>query len=744
VLLNKPAFKLNFSLESCLGAFLDGWLTYLLIVYLIKDIQLPLWNRPEGVVSYFTVKGWSPDSDYIKFLFFYFPPLAVVFFALKRGTSVLGSLLKRFSILPILLKWTLGGMIVFYAIDYLMTLSSNANNIDSKWGDLYGFGLKVGDIPRIMKTGSLLASVFTMHGFITENLSGFLAYKWGPPGYVMAVTSRIELCLFFMANFMGLLLLFYSIFVYRPPKTHPFVLLLQVVLVSKGVSSFFLPMHFQFDWFFEYLQMFLSIYFVLRVPETNPRKAWVVSWFCGLLWPLSFLNYYGIAIQGVLFAFLTLPFIHIHSPSKFRIWVKGNLLGVACATLACLMIFGWRELYSIVDNISIMLSTGKFWNDWPIFYPLGLDTSYSIAPRPEIDKVGRFMTVQFAALFFCLYQWQKLGMREAVNRFFPIIALLVAAFLDWARILQLSDPGHIFSFSSAMLAVLALSLMIDYQVTGPIINKLKTAVDHRLLLGIAFFILCYVLWSVNLPPVKREVLSFGKFCKVFRDLAPDENYMLDKHRQVVNIMKDEVSRSSCFYVLTNEGAWYHYLGSPSCSRFHGPAFARTLPDQKEVVDSLENGKPEYILFDSNALEQDIYRVNKFQYAAPIVRYVMSHYKPDVSIGEYWFWKRNEAPYMFSDTPVGALEPLPPQLTGDEDVDVKAVLYARHVSQVILFISSGPQREMIWSKRFTVYPQGGVIYTIPVVSLPKGNNHLEFWYIDASSLLHKVGEADFRR
>ena len=145
--------------------------------------------------------------------------------------------------------------------------------------------------------------------------------------------------------------------------------------------------------------------------NTEDVKKFIVAFLYGFSLPLSFLNYYGFALQGILLAIVMLFFMRIHNPRKFKDWVSWGAVGSIAGITLLLFLFGPREMGAILANISTMRYEGQFINNWPVFLK-GIDTAPDTPALPMIVLIAKIYFMQFMIIIFLIYSCQKLGFKK--------------------------------------------------------------------------------------------------------------------------------------------------------------------------------------------------------------------------------------------------------------------------------------------------------------------------------------------
>jgi len=211
----------------------------------------------------------------------------------------------------------------------------------------------------------------------------------------------------------------------------------------------------------------------------------------------------------------------------------------------------------------------------------------------------------------------------------------------------------------------------------------------------------------------------------------DEKILSPQQRSTVDAIRDDLRSSSCFYTLTNEGAWYYLLQRKSCSRFYQVTNARPLSAQREIVAALEATPPAVILFSSGGWSSTyVDGVSTFNASSEVMRYVLIHYVPHKLVAGNWFWRRSDEPLRFSDRIEGAILGAPSEGTRASDLQMTGTYGNDRMPSPpkALFVTDGNENALIWADRQAQdeYVQDRWTAVVPTAVLAPGTHRLRVW------------------
>jgi hypothetical protein len=466
---------------------------------------------------------------------------------------------------------------------------------------------------------------------------------------------------------------------------------------------------------------------------------------------LSFLHYYAVAIEGVLLAICLIPLLYILDKKTAETSFIGVILGSLLGFIAMIVVFGWSEITAMFGDVLALVDHSVFWNNWPMFIQMP-DSGGDVADGTIMLSKAIFIHV--FSFFFLLSQISRHGIKNTVEVFYPIIILQIVAFIHLRGGLDLSDVGHIYaSVSFSSLLIIAYGSIFVYSRGYGFIRYIKKNFIEELAL-LTVFVSIILIISIFLTTRFNGTNLKSHFDFIN---TPDSRYLENRHKDIIRIMKPEIQQSECFYLLTSGGLWYHLFDTPSCSRFHGPFWARTVAEQELVRRDLKKHKPDIILFESKAYEHTFNGISIFNRNKIIVRYVMQNYRPYYYDHGYWFWKRTNEGYQFDSESIGYLDD---NIIGDKILDLNVLgTLGRTLSDnenSALFILKNMDKVPIWSGRLqearTKYANSSTetydqanrfLIDIPYASLEKGEHALSLWLlITPNAPLKQIG-ADFK-
>jgi len=228
------------------------------------------------------------------------------------------------------------------------------------------------------------------------------------------------------------------------------------------------------------------------------------------------------------------------------------------------------------------------------------------------------------------------GVREAVRRYGVIVALLIGTLLGDRVGLDRAIEEHLrWSAVNNCLLMAALIWSMYSEVVDDWHDSALALLPRAVatVMGAAVVLLAGPRNADKLSPflaldhVQAYATSFW---------TPDATILSGPYEQARAALGPEMVKSDSFYVLNSDAVWYRVFRKPAASRFHQLAYARAPEGQAEVIRSLEQRRPTFILASGYGSMNGI----STEVGNPAVyRYVLEHYRPYKQIDRYGFWKR---------------------------------------------------------------------------------------------------------
>jgi hypothetical protein len=276
---------------------------------------------------------------------------------------------------------------------------------------------------------------------------------------------------------------------------------------------------------------------------------------------------------------------------------------------------------------------------------------------------------------------------------------------------------------AALLARIATAHWSSYELFGVVRNRDDSTLVYPVLVGILIgFALPLLNPIVAAGRIDREYIQGF----VMRDAA-----VLPADRLAAReALGAQVSGSSCFVDLTNEGTWHYVFGKPACSRFLQVTNARSREAQREFVAALEQERPEWILVASDAWSNVVDGISLFNGSPIIAAYVLANYEPDRVLAHNWFWRRAQGPRIWATERIGRANEQ--ALAGSRSRDT-AITGSTLVSNLVttpkaMLVTTDAPPRAIWSGRVDLdaWRNGTWSASVPTASLDLGAHRLQVW------------------
>jgi hypothetical protein len=639
-------------INEYIGALSDGLVIWILLLFVSKWVSLPIGKVTNGIVSLFTIQNIHPNADYLKFVIVFGCALTVALYSFTKKKFILVNILKKIPFIDVLIKFMFLGMATTWLLSFMFGYFPV---LDAPVWDFFGAGLQVGGIPGMVEEGKFFSPYFSMHGLVSDSLPSLIATQVSNNGNVLALT-RLFRGIFQIIGILCSVCLFFYVFINSKkeiPDTLDIIILMLSFIVFTMLGLISIGNGDNSIW---YLQIALGIYFVRNSFLRKYKTRIPIAILLGISIPISFLNYYATAAQGILFVLLLSPFIWLLNRKSLLLWFIGLLIGGIASVLCLSVVFSSTEIISIFKDIKFMIANGPYLFNVPLFNLPPDPSQYHINNLSDGFIFSYVAVVHIGLIIFYVNMIDSANIKQsmtcAFKKHYPLIVLQLAAGIHFRAALDSSDRGHIIPamhFSGMLLLIIFCIGFIRY-IKPLLIDTIKKYFSFELNYIIIFSILVVFTYINLAPPTTTNTIR--SLAVKLRDVLQsyqtyDTELITEEQNKAIAFLNSELGQSKCFYVLNNEPIWYFLLNKKSCSRYVIPFFARTNNQQNDVILSLERNKPNIILFNGTyGYWHEINLITMFESNFPIVQYVMKKYKPYKKIGKYWFWKRSSAPYTF--------------------------------------------------------------------------------------------------
>ncbi len=421
--------------------------------------------------------------------------------------------------------------------------------------------------------------------------------------------------------------------------------------------------------------------------------------------------------------------------------------GVAVGVAAVFALVGTAGVQGIAEQVAYWARYGSY-----IWAQAWLEPCCGI--RDIVLLVGALL-VQFVTVGYLWRQSRAArSLRTAVANDMPAVVLLVASLVFTRIALERADPPHFYfaTMPSMLLVAVLTGAMVGRRNPERTASATVTLPRGQLALLIMVSVALGVvggrgriLLPSSLVKPLNPVTAVSTIMRYGTDFArPDALILAEGDWAAVEALRAEVTAGRCFFTLTSEGGWYQLFDRRSCSRFHHLVYARTATAQAELIAALERERPPVILFANGRASSAIDGATIFNTNAPVLRYVMTAYRPYKAVGGHWFWRRAQEPYRVLDVPAGRIDGVPPQVPRSRDLVVTGTIdqgLATPEAGAIL-VTEAPGDVPIWAGQ-AVSREGEAMRfraQIPTAALASGRHRLRFWLMTEPGL-RPLGEAE---
>jgi len=725
------------------AAFSTSILSFLILIPIINSIHVPLSRNKAGIISLANITNTSPYTNYIKFIILFLVPLFLGIIALNIGKKQLNKYWRilifiRNQLLPSLNNLKLYSGLIFTLI-ILWAVNKNYDRLDWILIDTFHEGEYLGFLPNFLFLKSPFLNSFMIHGFGLDVLPSLIARQLHNYSNTIAVTRLLRMTQG-LIGYLGCYWIIWeivsSINSTKPLKQNIFFFsTILFTLLDGTLFKFFTGVFAGRDTLF-LLQLALTIRLIrlISINNTNRTEKLILPVLIGASIPISFLYVYDRAAYFLLIYILVCSLLACFERRFFYIFFLNSTFGLSISLILETLVLG-------LDQISEVLSQILFWARYGRYISFNPLPSFNTETQQIWFYFGFATLTQIFTIIYLVSDYKKyLSLSTFLKKRYLFIVLLFAS-LVYMRISLDSPDNSDYVGSSSLISVflaiyLGLSLLKTYfenKLSWPGIELLPTPVP-------VFLIMLIVLLNTAVNPL----LSLDKLRRVYVTYRTPDAEVARPFLLALNAVRPEVSQSSCFFTLTQEGIWYYLLNKPSCSKFSIIFYARTTNAQKTVIREVETTKPSIVLFSSTTRVSTFDGISTADAVPIIYRYFLNHYRPYVLAESQWFWKRSDKQITFKqskyptefgniDTVLGTkiFQGVPALLNG--------VAFSNQQKPAeAIYISYGEDNQLIEVAK--VGDNGKWRASLPTISLPLGQGVIKVWsYVAEGNQLVQIGK-----
>ena len=532
-------------------------------------------------------------------------------------------------------------LIMVWIVNLTIPNSSYASILSK---DGFHFGEKIGLASAYFQSPKAFfdRDYVLIHGFGMNVLPGIVGRWFGGQDFDVAFTLYVVYWQSFLAIVFSFLIL-HEVAIFLAPK-HQWQALLVLSLIYfalHGVVFLFIDRDTVF-----LLQAYLTLRWlrfshepIENVPQHRFKSQQIYPFLVAFLAPVSVLYVYDRAVYAIALFICTMVYLLITMSRKQLVkTLTAAIAGLIVGSLTISLIFGFQSLPNAISQI-------RYWSK--------VSGLFTALPYPRIDvSVGSLINwvpifLQSITLtLFCLMLRAECWISRKnfkvflAENYLPLFLLIMATF--YMRVaLGRSDGGHLISpgfFAVFSFIALAVRIILEWQ---PLPVSWQSVILTTFVAA-SFFNMNSVFAAINL----KQLVSYPKSVHEF--LTQSNTSLVDPAQaSVIQGLQKELKSQSCFYTLTSEGIWYELLDKPPCSRYWYLIYAATKDAQKQLIQDLEEKKPEIILY-SGGFGDVLDGIPKEASHLWVHQYIWQHYRPWRTIQNRWFWIRRETSTSLAD------------------------------------------------------------------------------------------------
>ncbi len=733
--------KISPDINRWISAIIDCTVAFFIFGILVDHLKLPFDEAPKDFVTFLGRIEYNPMNNFFKYLLLLFGTASVFLVTFLRGKSIAAPLYNALTSTSLFRRITFWCILICCVTAVFINLTAILPR--EKLEDTFHEGEYLGNLPAALQAENPF-EIVTIHGFGKDIAASLIGHYFARHDNTIILTRLINVITQLLAYIAYLLIIIMAVRLQNIRLSTFYLSALALIgIVILGLFGIHIdntpdhPRNFVYFW-----QMVLILWFFTNVQN---RRHWLyittVAFILGASMPLAFLYVYNRAILLIMTAvFITIPVFMAYERKTWLSWVFGIISGVIAGVAILTILIGFEAVAQIFQQVA-------YWSKYGSIYVKRFIAGVSGMHRLYHFHFG--IIIQCIAGIYIYTEYRRIGnLRKTIADNSGIIILFLAAVLFMQSGIP-KNPAYRY-WGAVMAGSLAITMSIIV-----LLRNVKLHAPERIPgIIVAGYILLLI--SIGQSPIEtaRTVRRYVTYAA-----TPDTKLLLKDYKDAVDELKEEVKESGYFFAATSEGVWYHLFNTPSPSRFQLPHYARPFSAQREIVSSLEEKKPEIILFSNDYWRPGARAFtdqNIFNNHYIIAQYLMISYWPYKVIGEHWFWRRSEKPVQFSDEKVGNADSVPAYAKTKRDVIVsgKLSIDIEHPDNIGVFITMGEDNLLIWAERGfkdnlkhlavlkKVKEHWRWFAQIPTAPLPKGKTTFRFWLMPDPTLkvLYPLGNA----
>ena len=617
--------KLN-NLQKNFYIFFSVIFSILVFTLLWEKITLPI-NNTTGVKGSLVSKGYNPNNDTMRYVFFIVFPLIVFLFLnqrLKEKYLRIRELIfekneKVINYHPTLIILSFIFIIFIFFEFFSINYSFSSHTLDSAEEGNY-----LTPAQNYWSTKSFWISSYLMHG-LSDIVYPILMWKiFGVESIGATRTFSI-----FLILFLKLLCVLLS---YQLTKISNLNRNTKILFFTIFTAIFISMSRYTFHhagYYLSYRDIYIVLFliFFIELFIQSKLKSLSIILIC-LIATISILFHIDI---GIYINFILIFYcLYLLAIKKYNDIVLIFLSLTICWTIT-INVIGFDEFKAFLDNTRTLILTIDLM--YGIKYPTPF---FSIADNPDGSRATRGLILQLMAGLFILNYLisNKNKIFSSQKVFFVFLFLL--SFIMYKNALGRSDAGHI--RMSNDLPILINYLFILNYLLFFIENKtfIKKFLSRKTFFSISIiFLLFYYIFNHNhykIDNIKSYKKNFANYINL-----EDKIFLNQKTLKFITYYKQISKEDNCVENITFDDTIPYLLKKPSCTKYWASWSASSTIMQEDYIDQLKKIQPKYIIYSSTDLKWD--GVGIYERIELVNSYVLSDYKKHEEFDDYIIFEK---------------------------------------------------------------------------------------------------------
>ena len=604
--------KLN-NLQKNFYIFFSVIISILIAALLWENINLPL-NNPSGAKGLLVSKGYNPNNDTIRYIFFIFLPLITFLFLnqiLKKKNLRVRELIfekkeKVINYYPVLVVLSLI-FIIFIFLEFF-SVNFSFSNYDL---DHFHDGVYLTPAQNYVSTKKFWLSSHLTHG-ASDMLYPILMWK------ILGVKSigATKTLTIFLILFLKLISVLLSYQITKITNLNKdtkilFFTIFTSILISMSHYTF-LGSGYYLTHRDIYIILFL-IFFIELFVNSKFRSLSIIS--ISLIATVSVLLHIDIGIY-INFIFI-LYFLYLLITKKYND-VLLIILSFFIFWTIVVSIIGFDEFNAFLKNTKTIVFTMDLLHG--LKYPTPF---FSMGNTEDGTRATKLLLMQVATGLFVLNYLISNENKISKSQKILFAFLFLLSFIMYKNALGRSDAPHIKESSDLPILINSFFILNYFLIFFEKLNFLKKFSSQKFFLFCsAIFLLFYYTYNhnhYNISIIKNYKKNFINYINL-----EDEVFINQKQVKLIEYYKQISKGHDCIENITYEDAIPYLIKKPSCTKYWASWLASPTHMQKDYILQLKINKPKYILYYSSDRKFD--GIGIYESIDLLNSYILSNYK----------------------------------------------------------------------------------------------------------------------